>query len=97
MKKYPEEGSHFLNYVDHVLTMHAQKVPRVWLEYDYSLSRERTGAPWNVFTYPIYAIVKAKCKVRAAKTVVSQSVRSVMPLTREMGMPLYTRMCTLQK
>ena len=78
--------------MDHILTMHAQKVPRVWLEYDYRLSRERTGAPWNVFKY-----VKAKCKVRAAKNVVSQSVRSVMPLTSEMGMPLYTRMCTLQK
>ena len=53
--------------------MHAQKGPLVWLEYDYRfrIRRERTGAPWNVFNYPLYSSVKAKCKIKAANTSVT--------------------------
>ena len=53
--------------------MHAQKGPLVWLDYDYRfrVRRERTGAPWNVFNYPLYSSVKAKCKIKAANTSVT--------------------------
>ena len=69
-QKYPEEGRQLM---DHVLTTHAQKGRRIWLEYNhrFRVRGERTGAPWNVFKYPLYARVKAKCKVRAANTSVS--------------------------
>ena len=62
-----EDGSH------HILTMHAQKGPRVGLEYDYRfrVRRERTDTPWNLFNYPLYASVKAKCNAKAANTSVS--------------------------
>ena len=53
--------------------MHAQKGPRVWLEYDYRF-RVRTGrtdTPWNRFIYPLYSSVKLKCNAKAANTSVS--------------------------
>ena len=70
---YPEEGSQLMTYMDHILTMHAQKGPRVWLEYDYRfrVRRERTDTPWNLFNYPLYSSVKAKCKAKVANTSVS--------------------------
>ena len=34
-EQYPEEGSQLMTFVDHILKTHAQKGPRVWLEYDY--------------------------------------------------------------
>ena len=98
-EKCPEEGSQLMTYMDHILIMHAQKGPRVWMEYDYRfrVRRERTGVPWNVFNNPLYASVKAKCKVRAANTSVSSQpfrdygsrstrpvpLASVVPSTRE--------------
>ena len=77
-EQFPEEGSQLMTYMDHIITMHAQKGPLVWLEYDYRfrVRRERTGAPWNVFNYPLYSSVKAKCKTKAANTsVTSQPFR----------------------
>ena len=72
-ERYVEEGSQLITYMDHILTTHAQKGPRVWLEYDYRfrVRRERTDTPWNLFNYPIYSSVKAKCKAKAANTYVS--------------------------
>ena len=45
----------------------------MWLEHDYRfrVRRERTDAPWNLFNYPLYSSVKAKCKAKAANTYVS--------------------------
>ena len=65
-ERYPEEGSQLMTCMDHILTMHAQKGPRVWLEYDYRfrVRRERTDTPWNLFNYPLYSSVKAKCKAK---------------------------------
>ena len=62
-----------MTYMDHIITMHAQKGPLVGLEYDYRfrVRRERTGAPWNVFNYSLYSSVKAKCKTKAANTSVT--------------------------
>ena len=59
-----------MTYMDHILTMHAQKGPRVWLGYDYRfhVRKERTGAPLNVFNYPLYGSVKAKCKCKEQLT-----------------------------
>ena len=77
-EQFPEEGSQLMTYMDHIITMHAQKGPLVWLEYDYRfrVRRERTGAPWNVFNYLLYSSVKAKCKTKAANTsVTSQPFR----------------------
>ena len=77
-EQFPEEGSQLMTYMDHIITMHAQKGPLIWLEYDYRfrVRRERTGAPWNVFNYPLYSSVKAKCKTKAANTsVTSQPFR----------------------
>lgn len=76
-EQFPEEGSQLMTYMDHILTMHARKGPRVWLEYDYRfrVRRERTGAPWNVFSYPIYSSVKASCKAKENSTVTSQPFR----------------------
>ena len=54
-ERYAEEGSQLITYMDHIiLTMHAQKGPRVWLEYDYRfrVRRERADTPWNLFNYP---------------------------------------------
>ena len=60
-ERYLEEGSQLITYIDHILTMHAQKGPRVWLEYDYRflVRRERTDTPWNLFNYLLYSRVKA--------------------------------------
>ena len=62
-ERYAEGGSQLINYMDHILTMHAQKGPRVWLEYDYRfrVRRERTDNPWNLFNYPLYSSLKTKC------------------------------------
>ena len=72
-ERYAEEGSQLMTYMDHILTMHAQKGPRVWLDYDYRfrVRRERTDTPWNLFNYPHYSYVKTKCKAKAANTSVS--------------------------
>ena len=61
-ERYHGEGSQLLTYMDHILNMHAQKGPRVWLEYDYRfrVKRERTDTPWNLLNYPLYSSVKAK-------------------------------------
>ena len=49
-----------MTYMDHILTMHAQKGPWVWLEYDYRfrVRRERTYTSWNLFNYPSTPVLK---------------------------------------
>ena len=61
-EQFPEECSQLMTYVEHIITMHAQKGSLVWLEYDYRfrVRIERTGAPWNVFNYPRYRTAEAE-------------------------------------
>ena len=96
-EKHPEEDGQCMTYMDHILTMHAQKRPLVWLEYRFRVRRERTGVSWNVFNYPLYASVKLNVKLeqlihlshRSCFVTVfpeahdSAPPASVTPLTRE--------------
>ena len=46
------------------------------------MRKERTGAPWNVFNYPLYSSFKAKCKAKAGDTSVTfQPVVTMLPET----------------
>ena len=42
-KKYPEDGSQLMTYMDHILTMHEQKGPCAWSKYDYRFHVRRAG------------------------------------------------------